>query len=190
MTTAAPTRELGRPPCRPCPPTDARFWAKVDKQLNGCWLWTGRIHKNGYGQLGRTVNGEKRTLTAHRMSYEDARGLIPPGLTLDHLCRNRACVRPAHLEAVTHRENQERGIRAALFCCPKGHPYAGGNLYVNPTTGSRHCRTCRADRRAAEQIRQRVRRALGLVGNPGNPGVSAKSFEHRAQMVSRLPENC
>lgn len=120
---------------------EARFWIYVEK-TNGCWRWTSALNPNGYGRF-RTRQG---AFQAHRFAFELGNGPIPDGLELDHLCRNRACVNPARLEAVTHRENTLRGAtiaaaNAAKTHCPQGHPYDGGNTYVNPR-GSRICRTC------------------------------------------------
>ena len=72
---------------------------------SGCWEWVGRTGKDGYGSVGAARNSR----LAHRVSYEWWMGDIPDGLEIDHLCRNRACVRPDHLEPVTHMENVRRG---------------------------------------------------------------------------------
>lgn len=99
---------------QPLPPSDAevaRFWAKVQKTTDSCWYWQG-AKCQGYGYFRPSKS--RRLVRAHVYAYSLLRGAVPNGLILDHLCRVRACVNPAHLEAVTNRENTRRGFKARL----------------------------------------------------------------------------
>ena len=118
--------------------TPESFWARVDKSAN-CWLWTGSINNAGYGRIARSGDGVGGL--AHRISYELEAGPIPAGLEIDHLCRVRACVNPAHLEPVTRAENVRRAA-AAITHCRQGHEYAPENTYIDPRTRKRQCRVC------------------------------------------------
>lgn len=92
-----------------------RFWKYVvlDEALgDGCWLWRGSLVQNGYGIFSYYRLGQKTSKRAHRFAYEALVGPIPEGLTLDHLCRVRRCVNPAHLEPVTIGDNIRRGVLA------------------------------------------------------------------------------
>jgi HNH endonuclease len=110
---------------------------------SGCWIWIGNTNERGYGRF--KFSG--KTVKAHRHSYQQKHGPIPKELELDHKCRVRCCVNPAHLEAVTHQENIRRGEtgkyhRKKKTHCSQGHPYSGDNLYINPNTGCRSCKSC------------------------------------------------
>jgi hypothetical protein len=132
-----------------------RFWERV-RRTDGCWLWTGATNVGGYGRF----NIYGRTIAAHRLSYEATVGPIGPGLQIDHLCRNKLCVNPAHLEPVTQQENNRRSyspsaVNARKTRCQHGHEMAGANLWVNPKTGYRQCRQCNNARRRASRKRTR-----------------------------------
>jgi hypothetical protein len=136
-----------------------RFWPKVQKTPGGCWLWTASLCKGtGYGQFREGGRGS-RMRTAHRVAYELLVGPVPAGLQLDHLCRVRRCVNPAHLEPVTNRENQLRGAgfparNAAKTHCAHGHEYTPENTYLHPSTGHRRCRACARERRFTLRTRK------------------------------------
>lgn len=126
-----------------------KFWANVDR-TETCWFWVGSLNSYGYGIF--YVNG--RTWMAHRWAYEFEYGPIPEGLTLDHLCRVRACVNPEHLEPVTSGENVRRA-KSFITQCPNGHEYTEENTYRNPSSNGRLCRTCMNERQKTYQQRKR-----------------------------------
>ena len=116
------------------------FWGKVNR-TSACWLWEAALSTRGYGRI--TIAG--RQYQAHRLAYESLVGPIPEGRQVDHLCRVRRCVNPAHLEIVTGRENVLRGNtivaqHAAKTHCPRGHEYSAEN--TRRWRGHRKCRTC------------------------------------------------
>lgn len=115
--------------------------------VRNCWTWAGGRTKAGYGVVRL---GPKCELV-HRVAYQWAFGPIPEGKVLDHLCRNRACVNPEHLEPVESGENTRRGVgpaasNAAKTHCPQGHEYTPENTYVarhsDGSFAGRKCRTC------------------------------------------------
>lgn len=124
--------------------TVERLRRRYVTEQNECWVWTGGIAKNGYSK----VRINNRYQSGHRAFYEHYKGPIPGGLQIDHLCRNKRCVNPDHLEAVTARVNTRRSDnltarKARQTHCIRGHPLSGDNLYVTPKDGRRQCRICR-----------------------------------------------
>lgn len=155
----------------------ARFFATVTtgRDADDCWVWGGKPNPGGYGRF-RVGGRAGRTWLAHRWSYEHLIGAVPAGLVLDHLCRNRLCVNPWHLDPVTIAENLRRGRTYQLekTHCPHGHPYDGANTYVTPD-GHRECRTCRTDkaRRHAPKKRAYLRSYRARNRRPENVGAPA-----------------
>ncbi|MFG0329862.1 MAG: HNH endonuclease signature motif containing protein [Phycisphaerales bacterium] len=127
-----------------------RFVDKIDFTDDGCWNWTASVNSDGYGQF--RAGDEKRF--AHRVVYEWFVRPLDPDLTLDHLCRNRACVNPDHLEEISLKENLRRGdafiVNARKTHCPQGHPYDRLDL----RTGQRKCRRCQTAAQRRYKIRQ------------------------------------
>lgn len=118
-----------------------RFWLKVDKNIKNCWEYLGFKDKDGYGVF--SING--KVYRPHRIVYFLTFGKISSKKTLDHLCRNRGCVNPNHLEEVTLKENILRGnapssLNSKKNYCPKGHPYDKID-----TLGHRRCSICIRD---------------------------------------------
>lgn len=125
---------------------EARFWAKVEKTPT-CWLWMGRVGSRGYGTMFWGVRGDRGGRCAHRIALLISGTEIPAGMVVDHVCRNKLCVSPAHLRVVTQRINSiENSISPAAINhrktrCARGHEYSPDNTYIRPD-GARSCRTC------------------------------------------------
>ena len=139
----------------------ARIKSRVSIQPNGCWEWQGYIDRDGYGRV--SINGQQDG--AHRKSYLAFRGAIPGGRQLDHLCRNRRCCNPFHLEPVTQRENTLRGtsfsaINARKSHCIHGHPFTPTNTYRQGGK-RRQCRRCNAA--AVSRYQRRIGAPVNLI---------------------------
>lgn len=128
----------------------SRFLGKFDRPAGGCWIWTAGRNRDGYGCF---CIGNSRNRLAHRLSYEFFIGPIPDGLCLDHLCRNRGCVNPEHLEPVTHLENMRRSpLDFGVYWrskthCSQGHPFDDENTgYSRSHPSRRYCKACKRER--------------------------------------------
>lgn len=138
---------------------EIRFWQKVDK-TKSCWLWMGARGKSGYGLFA--VSKDRKAYGAHRYVWEITMGPIPKNLVIDHLCRNKLCVNPDHLEPVTQRENVMRGngptaVNARMTHCWRGHEFTEENIYRSPSQGYRVCRKCKSinQKERTERIRSK-----------------------------------
>jgi hypothetical protein len=127
-----------------------RLRAKIT-QVGDCWEWGGFVRDDGYGLL----SVKDKTRYAHRLMYEESKGKIPEGLTIDHLCRNRKCINPEHLEAVIIQENiaRAKGYRYRKDTCRRGRSL----LEPGGTTKKGLCRICQ------NRLNYEYRRRKGLV---------------------------
>lgn len=124
---------------------EERFFRSIVELENGCWQWRLMPDPDGYGHFvtGSATDGSRFRWLAHRWAFAFYIGRLFSNLTIDHLCRNRMCVNPFHLEQVTSRTNTQRGERATATHCKRGHPFSGFNLMFQ-SEGKRRCRTCAA----------------------------------------------
>lgn len=131
-----------------------RVWKfiKFPKNLNECWIWKSVLNNKGYGVFGF----DSKKYKAHRFMYEYLIGEIPKELVTDHLCRNRKCVNPEHLEFVTDKVNINRGIgnrQKEKTHCPFGHKYTEENTYHH--NNARTCRKCSAVKMSIKRKKQK-----------------------------------
>lgn len=162
-----------------------KFWAFVQKPADdqdACWTWQGMTTANGYGRISFALayGQHVREIRAHRVAYILTHGSVSPDLVIDHLCRNRLCVNPAHLEAVTDRVNILRGAGLAAQYAARTHCARGHDLMdpANTRTDPDRSRKCRACERLRDQARRKgttltkleaQQKAIrGLTGRPEN----------------------
>ncbi len=140
-----------------------RFLNHISILPSGCWQWMGYVDRDGYGRF------RCKQALGHRYVYEETYGGIPNGLEIDHLCRNRACVNPQHLETVTHEVNVKRGnysqngeMNRCKTHCPQGHPLDAKNTY-HDKNGYRHCRLCASHSTLGNTLRYERQQAARVM---------------------------
>lgn len=140
-----------------------RFWSMV-KKGSTCWEWTGRVESNGYARIKaspRTWNVDRPTnVLVHRVSWYLHFGKIPEEMTVDHLCKNRACVNPHHLDLVPLEENARRKTvwQSLKTECPRGHEYDETNTRVYQ--GKRYCKACDREKKREMRNENVIRHSL------------------------------
>lgn len=162
----------GPKPIEPSIRFDAKW--RLD-EATGCHVWTATLSSAGYGCF--FVRDAGRQVLAHRFSYERSKGAIPAGLHIDHLCRNKKCVNPDHLEAVTRQENHRRAPWTPKTHCNRGHALTAENVYVRPSNGMRRCRECaKVGARVNAKARYEPRIKVDPDALPPNAGLLALAF--------------
>lgn len=139
-----------------------RFWNNVSAtSAEGCWNWNGPISIYGYGRLMESVGNRKtKQLMAHRFAYEEVIGKIEEGMTIDHVCRNKSCVNPAHMEIVTRGENSTRAHSKNMNamrdnCCIRGHKIEGENVVLEKRKNGSQRKRCKACAKLRDSKRSR-----------------------------------
>ena len=166
MTTTLDPHKVARDTHLGDPRLPARFWSKVEVDPSGCWIWQAFIGADGYGKFGLSHSMRR----AHRVAYERLVGPVSSDKDLDHLCRNRSCVNPEHLDPVTRSENLLRGAQGYElrgYRCVNGHDVLAAGMRLRPrgaNSVSRGCRECdrEASRRRSAALRA-ASRALGIT---------------------------
>lgn len=145
-----------------------RAATKVVRSSGGCWISTYSVASHGYAQIGWQNGGERHVVLAHRASWERVNGRVPSGMTIDHLCRERRCVNPAHLRLLDNFENARRthGMDWQLGECPNGHPNSmlADDLHRKDKQGNK-----RVGKRCRECVKLYRKRYEWRTGHPGEP---------------------
>ena len=153
--------------CGSLEPTPLLYLERIDARYNKpseneCWVWTGFLNHNGYGQAyAGKVGGKEKMISTHRAMYELHVGQIPLDLTIDHLCRNRACGNPKHLRILTISENSRDAGNARKTHCPQGHEYTVENTRygkIKSGCAKRTCRTCHRESRRQSRAKAKAKK--------------------------------